>query len=100
MDTDLNALKSLIKLLADAALDTSAVVAAGAPPVVAIFTYKNLIPDILSLIPKIGEIPAEAKNLAPSDYVILVTELTKDLSITDIHAGAIIDAVLALTTSF
>lgn len=94
--TDLKALKAAIKLLADAAVDTEKVVATGASPLGALLTYRNLIPDVLALVPQIGELPAEAKDLQPEDYVALVQEFAKDLVITDARAGSLVDAGLAL----
>ncbi len=95
---DLSALKAAIKLLADAAVDTEKVVASGGNPLVALFTYKNLIPDVVALVPVAGNIPTEGKAMVPADYVVLVTELAKDLGVTDAHAGVIIDSALALLT--
>lgn len=96
MDDKLLGLKAAIKLLADLAIDTEKVIAAGGSPLVALFTYKNLIPDIMALAPHIGELPKSVHDLAPDDYVALVGELVKDMAITDAHAGAVISAGLAV----
>lgn len=95
-NTNISALKKAIKLLADAAVDTEKVVATGASPLGALLTYRNLIPDVLALVPVIGELPAEAKDLKPEDYVALVQEFATDLAITDARASSLVDAGLAL----
>lgn len=96
MTTNLKPLKAVIRLVADAVVDTEKVIESGMSPLVALFTYKNLVPDIIALVPQIGEIPSAVKALAPDDYVALVTEFAKDLAITDAHAGTIVDAGLDL----
>lgn len=88
MATDLSALKAAIKLLVDAGKD----VQSGA----SVVSYANLFPDIIALVPSIGDIPAEAKALEPADYVELVGALASDLSVTDAHSAAIISASVAL----
>lgn len=95
MATDLTALQNAIKLLADAAVDTAAV-ASGSNPLATLFTYKNLIPDLMMLAPTIGELPAEAKALKAADYITLVEGLARDLSLTDAHAGSVVNASIDL----
>lgn len=99
MATNLSALKAAINLLADAAVDTAAVVAGGGGTLsafAALLTYKNLVPDVMALVPQIGDIPDETKSLTPADYVALVEELAKDLSLTGARAAAIANAGIYL----
>ena len=96
MATDLEALKSAIKLVADAARDTIEAMAAGGGSVATAISFSDIIPDVFQLVPKIGEIPSEVKSLSPNDYMTLVNELVQDLNITDAHAGSIIDAATKL----
>jgi hypothetical protein len=96
MATGTKALQAAIKLVADAVDDTVETVAAGGNPITAVLKYENLIGDLITLVPQIGEIPAEAKALTPADYVALVNALVADLGVTDAHAGSIIEASVAL----
>lgn len=72
-NTNIAALQSAIKLIADMTDDviSGAVGATG---------YINLVPDIMSLLPQIGQIPAEVKSLQDADYQALLATLTSDLS--------------------
>lgn len=96
MTTNLTALKAAIKLVADAAVDTEKVIAAGSSPLAALFTYKNLIPDVLALVPQIGDIPTEAKAMVPADYVALVAEFAKDAGLSEASAGTVVNAGIDL----
>ncbi len=95
-DAKLVGLKAAIRFVADLAIDTEKVIAAGGSPLAALFIYKNLIPDIIALAPHIGSLPNSVRDLAPEDYIELVRELVKDLAITDAHAGAVISSGLAV----
>lgn len=96
MKTDLSALKAAVKLLADAAMDTEKVILTGGSPLAALIAYRNLVPDIMALAPQIGDVPVEASAMKPDDYVTLIGELAKDLSLTDAHAGMVLDKALTL----
>ena len=96
--TDISALALAVKLVADAAKDTEQVVKDGPGPLMALLDYRNLVGDLFDLVPKIGDIPAEAKALEPADYVALAGMLAADLGIGDPHIGPIVDASLALLT--
>lgn len=96
MSTDLKALLSAIKLLADAAKDTKEVLTAGGSPIMAVLTYKNLLGDLMTLVPLLTQIPSEAKALTAPDYLVLVQSLMDDLGVTDAHAKSIIDNSMAL----
>lgn len=96
MTANLTALKAAIKLVADAAVDTEKVIAAGSSPLAALFAYKNLIGDVLALVPQIGEIPTEAKAMVPADYVTLVAEFAKDAGLSEANAGTVVNAGIDL----
>lgn len=98
MNTNLVALLAAIKCLADAANDTVAALKPGQSAVARLAAYYNLIPDIESLVPQIGLIPAEVAALQPADYVSLTSSLVADLAISDVKAQAIIAASLKLLT--
>lgn len=99
MGTDLNALKAVIKLFADAVVDTESLIKGGVSPLNALLAYKNIVPDVTALVPVVGEIPTEAKALDANDYVDLIATLVADLGITDAHAGSIADAAISLLRS-
>lgn len=76
--TDISALKKAIKLVADAVNDT--IKASGDSNGTAkLMEYQNLLPDILNLLPVIGEIPKEAEHLDAEAYAALIAELAADL---------------------
>ena len=56
--TNLKALQDAVKLIVDAVNDSIKVAATGGNPLVALASYQNLIPDLMTLAPEIGEIPA------------------------------------------
>lgn len=95
MATDLTALKAAIKLVADATVDT---VKAGsdATSIGKIAEYQNLIPDLMSLVPQIGNIPTEASALQPADYQALIAELAADLNLPAGKVQSIVAASLKL----
>jgi hypothetical protein len=80
MATNLTALQTAIKLIADATTDS--IKAAGDSTTAAkIAEYENLLSDVIALIPQIGDIPTEASALAPADYATLVANLATDLAL-------------------
>lgn len=86
MGKDLSALKAAIKLIVDAGKD---VAAKGS-----LASYANLLPEVMALLPQLGEIPAEAQGLVAADYLSLVEELVADLAVSDAHAQSVITAAL------
>lgn len=94
--TNLKALQDAVKLIVDAVNDSIKVAATGGNPLVALASYQNLIPDLMTLAPEIGEIPADVSAMNPSDYVTLVTGLVGQLGLTDAHVGTILGAALGL----
>lgn len=97
MATNLSALKAAIKLVADAATDS--IKAAGdATSAAKLSEYSNLLPDVMALIPQIGDVPVEAKALAEADYSTLLQELVADLALPEGHVKQVIAASLKLLT--
>jgi hypothetical protein len=96
MSSNLQALQSAIKLLADAAEDTVEALQPGETALQRLFAYENLGADLMALIPQMSDIPSEASQLAPSDYVTLAQSLVDDLAITNPQAESIIAASLKL----
>lgn len=95
MAKDLSALKAAIKLVSDAVND-SVKPASGDSPAAKLVNFQNLIPDILDLLPKIGDIGAEVNGLSPADYGVLLGELAADLAMPNAHVGAIVTASIKL----
>lgn len=95
MVTDIDALKKAIKLVADAVND-SVKAAADTSSAAKLLEYQNLIPDILSLLPVIGEIPVEASNLSAEDYAALIAEVGADLALPAGKTEEIVKASLKL----
>ena len=97
MSTNLTALQSAIKLVADAAMDS--VKAIGDSNTASkMAEYENLIPDLMALVPQIGQIPAEASALQPADYAALIQILATDLALPAGHVEGIITVSLKLLT--
>lgn len=96
--TDVTALTSALNLIADAANDTIAAATAGTTAAQKVMDFENLLPDLMALIPQIGNIPAEAKALQSADYITLVESFVTRLGVTNTHAEAIIAASLKLLT--
>jgi hypothetical protein len=88
MATNLSALQAAIKLLADAVTD---VASKGS-----VLTYLGLLPDLMGLVPQIGDIPAEVKSMQPQDYVTLAESLAQDLQIPSAKVQGIIQASLVM----
>lgn len=88
------AIQDLVFTFADAAKDFEA--AKGQSGVLKLMQFQNLIADFSRLIPEIGDIPAEAKDLAYGDYMEIVASLVARLGIKDEHAVGIINAALKL----
>lgn len=88
---DVSALQAALDLLADAAHDyiTTTPDASGG-----LAQYQNLLPDVLALVPKIGQIPAEVKGITLADGVTLVSALAARVSIPDDHAEKVLTAAL------
>ncbi len=93
MAQNLDALKSAVKVVAHAVSD-SIKAAKDTTAAARMAEYSNLLPDVMELLPKIGDL--SLTNLAPSDYVSLVQELATDLVVPDAHAAAIIQASMKL----
>lgn len=96
METDIDALKKLIKLIADATRDSISAVGTDSSVIIKILGYQNLIGDFVDLIPKIGEIPTEIGDLSAADYSALASELAQDLGLSDQHVTAIVTASIKL----
>lgn len=94
MATDIKALQSALNLIADAAHDYITSKENGSTSNFA--TYENLLPDVLALVPQIGEIPTEVKALTVEDGLILVNGLMARVAISDVHAEAVISASLKI----
>lgn len=91
--TNLGPLKAAIKLVADAVSD--GIKASGdATTPAKLADFQNLIPDVLNLIPQIGQI--SLSGLAPADYAALLAELAVDLAIPQAHTAAIVNASIKL----
>jgi hypothetical protein len=89
MATNLVPLQAAIKLIADAAGD--AIKASGdSSTALKAAEFENLIPDVLALLPQIGQI--SLAGLAPADYATLLTNLATDLALPASHTAAIINA--------
>lgn len=93
MAANLAPLKAAIKLIADATRDVMK--AAGETnPTMKLLDFQNLIPDVLALMPQIGNI--SLSGLSPADYSTLLTELATDLALPAGHTAAIINASIKL----
>lgn len=88
---DLSALQAALNLIADAAHDYTSADPANNKD---LSNYQNLLPDVLALVPKIGEIPAEIKGLTLADGVSLVTALAARVIIPEEHAEKVLNASL------
>lgn len=95
MAKDLSAIKAAIKLVADAANDVAQLQTSDSAAA-KIVKFQNLIPDVLALIPQIGNISAEIDGLSPSDYGSLLAELATDLVIPNSKIGGIVTASIKL----
>lgn len=91
--TDLSALTAALDLLVDAGKDT---MSAQGNALQRITAYENLVPDLMALVPKIGDIPEEAKALKPEDYMSLTKHVVERLAVSDAHAQGVIDASINL----
>jgi hypothetical protein len=89
---DLSALKSLIKMIADAVNDTEHVLHDKPNPIGAFSDYSNLISDIFGLIPSIGAMPGEIESLTPEDIQTLVNTLVGEIDIPEGKAKDIVNA--------
>jgi hypothetical protein len=82
------ALLAACKVLADVIND----VAAGST----VDGYANILPDLITLLPQIGEIGTEAKSLATSDYETLVSQLAGYLNLGTGKAESVLQASIKL----
>ena len=95
MAQDLSALQAAIKLVADA-VNASIKASGDATSAQKIAEYQTMIPDLLALLPKIGDIPAEVDALAPSDYASLLQSLATDLVLPNSKASGVLNASVKL----
>lgn len=96
MATNLAALQGAIKLVADAALDTVNAIKPGQSTLSRLLAYKNLVEDVVALVPQIGDIPAELKALQPADAAVLASSLAIDLALPAGKAADTLNASLKL----
>lgn len=93
MATNLAPLKAAIKLVADGVAD--GIKAAGeATSAAKLVDFQNLIPDILTLLPQIGDL--SVNGLSSQDYATLLAELATDLAIPNSHIAGIVNASVKL----
>jgi hypothetical protein len=92
MATNMSALQDAIKLVAKAAGD---ILSGAADPL----SYLNLLPDLIKLVPEIGDIPVEVSQMVPADYAALAACLAADLAIPDAKIAGIVSASLGLLGS-
>ena len=92
-NANLKPLQDAIKLIADVVQDTINAMEEG-NSLSKISDFSNILPDLMVLLPEIGEIPNPA-TLLPDDYAVLVGTLTSDLVVPG-KAGKIVDASLKL----
>jgi hypothetical protein len=83
------ALQAAVKLLADAASD----VASHASGVAG---YENLLPDLLGVLPQVGQIGAQIKALEPADYETLLATVASDLSLPTGKTALVVAASMKL----
>lgn len=92
---DLKALQQAIKLVADVA--NAAVKAQTDTTAQAkIAEFAVVLPDLLALLPLIGDIESEVNALAPADYATLLANLATDLSIQNTKIAGIVNASIKL----
>lgn len=96
MNTNLEGLVSVVNLIADVASDTAVSLVPGEGLLKKISNYENLLPDLSAFIATIGEIPSEAKDLQPVNYLMLVELLVKRLAISHPRAEVVLEAVFNL----
>ena len=96
MTANVTVLNQALKLISDAAIDTQKVVSSTDSALVKLFSYENLVGDLMALLPQIGQIPAEVSQLLPADYTELAQTFVNDLKLTDVQAKTIIEASLKL----
>lgn len=91
MATDINALKAAIRLVAH---ETNAFLVSGSKFELA--NHQRLIPDLFALIPVMGEIPAEAKDLDPNELAELVAHFAAELALPVGRTQRIVEASVKL----
>jgi hypothetical protein len=94
MSDQMKALQALIAVLAAGIKDTEAALQPGESLMQKLMAYGNLAPQVMALIPQIGNI--SVAGLQPSDYVTLAESLVTDLAVSNAHAKAILDAAFQL----
>lgn len=95
-DSQKAALVALIKLVADAAKDTAAVLQPGQAILAKLMCYENLITDVEALIPQVSGVTLA--GLTPANYIELAGVLVADLALTNEKAVAIVQASIDLAT--
>jgi hypothetical protein len=85
---NLPALLAACKVLADVVNDASS----GS----SVDGYANILPDLITLLPQIGELDAEAKSLQTSDYETLLSQLAGYLNLGSGKAEAVLQASVKL----
>lgn len=91
MGNNIQALNAAIKLVADIAND-----ALNTTGVTVINRWANLLPDIMTLLPSISDLPAEAKALQAEDYETLLNSLAGYLNLGSGKAEAVLQASVKL----
>lgn len=94
MATDISALSNVIKLIVDAGKDTVAAIQPNQSVIGRFLAYENLIGDLFSVVPSLGEIPAEVAALSVADYAALAAVLAQDIAANNANATAVINAAL------
>lgn len=94
MATNKQALVDAVLMFGDLVKDIEASQKASGP--MKLLAFQSLIPDFMKLLPEIGDIPSEAKQMAYQDYMDLAQQLVARLAIDDKKAQAIISAAIKL----
>ena len=84
-------LQAAIKLVADAASD----VVSGASGIAG---YENLLPDLIGLLPQIGQIKSDISALSPADYEVILVDLAKDMNLPAGKTASVVAASVKLLT--
>lgn len=90
------ALTAAVKLLVDGAKDAVAALQPGQNLAGRIADFENLIPDAMTSVQSISDLPAEVAALQPQDYADLATETITDAAFSSAHAQAISQAAVKL----
>jgi hypothetical protein len=87
---DVSALSAALKVLADVINDATNPSGAG------VIAYANALPDLMTLLPQIGSLGAEAKALPAADYSNLVTTFASYLNLGTGKAEAVLQSAVKL----